>query len=72
MQEPPPHMRIIGTSFEAVRLMCEACGAHMVVNKRRLTATVRCSTCDERRMILERRTRDLGRTPERRMTLPSV
>jgi len=65
-------MRIIGSSFEAVRLVCEACGAHMVVSKHRLAPAVRCSTCDERRMVLERREEDLGHSPERRVTLPSV
>jgi hypothetical protein len=65
-------MCIIATSADAVRLMCEECGSHRVIEKRRLSPAALCSTCDEIRVVLDRRRRDLGREPERRVIQASV
>jgi DNA-directed RNA polymerase subunit RPC12/RpoP len=67
-----PRMRIIAASENEVRLVCNACGAHKVVEKRRLGPAVRCTTCDAPRVVVERRLRDRGHAPERRVILPSV
>jgi hypothetical protein len=67
-----PRMRIIASSSEAIRVVCEVCGAHRVVDKRRLTPALRCSTCAAPRVVIERRQRDVGHAPERRVTQPSV
>lgn len=72
MIDPPPKMRIIANSDEAVRLVCEACGSHRVVKKRMLAPVVVCTTCAAPRQLLDRRHRESGHLPDRRRTLPSV
>jgi hypothetical protein len=67
-----PHMHIIAASPDAVRLVCEACGSHRVIDKRRLAPLVYCSTCDASRAFVDRRRRDVGRDPDRRVLQASV
>jgi hypothetical protein len=68
----PARMTIIGSSLEAVRLRCEICGSHRVVERRRLGVAVRCSTCDALRAVLDRRVTDIGHAPERRASAQSL
>lgn len=72
MIEHVAHMRIIAGSQADVRLVCDVCGAHRVLKKRMLAPVVVCTTCAASRALLDRRRRDVGNTPDRRRTLPSV
>jgi hypothetical protein len=75
-RELPAPMRIIATSARHLRLACEVCGAHTVIERSRLSPglapAVLCTTCDAPRIVLDRRFRDLGHAPERRAILPAV
>jgi hypothetical protein len=69
-------MRIIATSERHLRLACDVCGAHTVIDRSRLAPglapAVLCTTCDAPRIVFDRRFRDAGHMPERRVILPSI
>lgn len=65
-------MRIIASSSDRLRLVCEVCGAHKIVSRQALPPVVICSTCAATRAVHDRRQRDLQHVPDRRRTPPSV
>ena len=58
--------RIIGNSPLRVRLSCEACGAHTVVERKHLGRFAFCPVCGVSRPVRERRTQDTPPPEERR------
>ena len=72
MKMTRPCMHIIAASSDAVRLVCEACGSHRVIARGRLAPLVYCSPCDASRTFIDRRRRDLGRDPDRRVLHATV
>jgi succinyl-CoA synthetase alpha subunit len=60
-------LRIIGNSQSTMRLSCEVCGAHAVHDRGQVGELAMCGTCGTYRRVLERRTRDIGASPERRV-----
>jgi hypothetical protein len=69
-------VHIIAMSESQLRLVCDVCGAHTVIERSRLVPglapAVLCTTCDAPRIVLDRRFRDHGHLPERRAILPVV
>ena len=65
-------LRIIGNSPTRVRLSCEACDAHIIVDRGRLQGEVLCGVCGIYRPVKERRQRPEARDPERRVLVPAV
>lgn len=58
---------IIGGSPLHVRLSCEACGAHTVVDRGSLASSVLCATCGVTRQVVDRRHAHVERDPDRRV-----